>query len=77
MIMKHSITCSRISCYFAVSGFTVSVAIPVLLVNQGFLAVGGQVPSLGFLFLSLALPGRGLFRYGEHYFGSLCGFFIP
>lgn len=74
-IMKHLLPALGIAVIFAVSGFTVSVAIPVLLVNQGFLAVGGQAPTLGFLFLLLALAiGRGLFRYGEHYFGHYVAF---
>lgn len=74
-IMKHLLPALGLAIIFAVSGFTVSVAIPVLLLNQGFLAVGGQAPSLGFLFLLLALAiGRGLFRYGEHYFGHYVAF---
>ena len=76
-IMKHLLPALGLAVIFAVSGFTVSVAIPVLLVNQGFLAVGGQAPTLGFLFLLLALAiGRGLFRYGA-LFWSLCGFSFP
>ena len=74
-IMKHLLPALGIAVIFAVSGFTVSVAIPVLLVNQGFLAVGGQAPTLGFLFLLLAwsrtLP---LWRA---LFWSLCGFSFP
>ena len=69
-IMKHLLPALGLAVIFAVS-----VAIPVLLVNQGFLAVGGQAPTLGFLFLLLALAiGRGLFRYGEHYFGHYVAF---
>ena len=74
-IMKHLLPALGLAVIFAVSGFTVSVAIPVLLVNQGFLAVGGQAPTLGFLFLLLALAiGRGLFRSGERYFGHYVDF---
>ena len=74
-IMKHLLPALGLAVIFAVSGFIVSVAIPVLLVNQGFRAVGGQAPSLGFLFLLLGLAlARGLCRYGEHYFGHYVAF---
>ena len=38
-IMKHLLPALGLAVIFAVSGFTVSVAITILLVNQGFLAV--------------------------------------
>lgn len=60
---------------FAVSGFLTTLLIPSLILQLAWLALDGQSPSgiylLGLIGLALA---RGLFRYGEHYFGHYVAF---
>ena len=71
-IMKNLLPALGLAIIFAVSGFTVSVAIPVLLLNQGFLAVSRfSVSSFSFGHWSRTLP---LWRA---LFWPLCGFSFP
>ncbi|MCS4487832.1 amino acid ABC transporter ATP-binding/permease protein [Streptococcus sciuri] len=74
-VMKHRLPAIGLAIAFAVMGFVMTVAIPVLLVRLTFVALAGESPrliSLGVLLLFALL--RGIFRYGEHYFGHWVAF---
>ncbi|WP_062200442.1 amino acid ABC transporter ATP-binding/permease protein, partial [Streptococcus sp. DD04] len=60
---------------FAVLGFVTTLAIPSLLIILGFSALKNQAPSAWYVLLLIGLAlTRGLFRYGEHYFGHYVAF---
>ncbi|MGY3724933.1 ATP-binding cassette, subfamily C [Granulicatella balaenopterae] len=64
-----------IAVIFAVMGFFTSVLIPVILVELTFMVLAGK--SISYLVLGiLIILGilRGLFRYGEHYYGHYVAF---
>ena len=73
--VRHLIPHILIAVSFAVMGFLVTLIIPAMLVDLAWKALEGQTIDwyyLGILIL-LALS-RGLFRYGEHYFGHYVAF---
>lgn len=73
--VRHLIPHILIAVSFAVMGFLVTLLIPALLVHLVWQALEGETLAwyyLGALIL-LALS-RGLFRYGEHYFGHYVAF---
>lgn len=74
-VMKHLLPFIGLAVFFAVLGFVTTVAIPSLLIVLGFSALKGQVISFWSLLLLIGLAlARGLFRYGEHYFGHYVAF---
>lgn len=59
----------------AVLGFLTTLLIPALLIQLTWQALGGQRPTLFSLCLLVVLGlSRGIFRYGEHYFGHYVAF---
>lgn len=74
-VMKHRLPAIGLAIIFAVLGFVMTVAIPVLLVRLTFAALAGEKPELTSLVILLVFALlRGLFRYGEHYFGHWVAF---
>lgn len=73
--MKQLLPRIGLAVAFAVFGQVVTVAIPVLLIYLAFSVLSGQQVSFIWLvlFVCLALL-RGVFRYGEHYFGHYVAF---
>lgn len=60
---------------FAVLGFVTTLLIPGVIIDLGFVALTGQRPHWLFLGLLVVLGLlRGVFRYGEHYFGHYVAF---
>ena len=74
-VMKHRLPAIGLAIVFAVLGFVMTVTIPVLLVRLTFAALAGEKPELTSLVILLVFALlRGLFRYGEHYFGHWVAF---
>lgn len=74
-VMKHLLPYIGIAVLFAVFGFVVTVFIPSYLVRLIFGALSGKGLSLSSLaVLCLLALTRGIFRYGEHYFGHFVAF---
>lgn len=74
--MQYLLPYIGLAVFFAVMGFATTVGIPILLLQLAGQALErGEAPS-GLFFLVLVLLGflRGLFRYGEHYFGHYVAF---
>ena len=61
--------------FFAVFGFLITVYIPAKIISLGFDAVNGQkIKIISLIILVVLAISRGLFRYGEHYFGHYVAF---
>ena len=74
-VMKHRLPAIGLAIVFAVLGFVMTVTIPVLLVRLTFATLDGEKPELTSLVILLVFALlRGLFRYGEHYFGHWVAF---
>lgn len=74
-VMKNMLGVVCLAVVFAVLGFVVTVYIPVYIVNIGFDGLNGKTISWFSLFVLILLALlRGLFRYGEHYFGHYVAF---
>lgn len=73
--VRHLIPYIGIAVIFAVCGFLMTILIPTIIIYIAWNALEGQLPSLWVL-LILVVFGilRGLFRYGEHYFGHYVAF---
>lgn len=73
--MQHLLPRIGLAVFFAVMGQVTTVAIPVLLIHLAMKALAGETASILMLgiFILLALL-RGIFRYGEHYFGHYVAF---
>lgn len=73
--MKNLLPVIFVAVFFAVAGFIVTVYIPAMIVSIGFDSLEGVKPSfISLLILVLLAFSRGLFRYGEHYFGHFVAF---
>lgn len=73
--MKKLMPVIIIAVFFAVAGFIVTVYIPAFIVSVGFDAMEGIKPKfISLLILIVLAVSRGLFRYGEHYFGHYVAF---
>lgn len=74
-VMRHLLPFIGLAVLFAVLGFVTTLAIPSLLIILGFSALKNQAPSAWYVLLLIGLAlARGLFRYGEHYFGHYVAF---
>lgn len=74
-VMRHLLPFIGLAVLFAVLGFVTTLAIPSLLIILGFSALKNQAPSAWCVLLLIGLAlARGLFRYGEHYFGHYVAF---
>ncbi|MCF1283782.1 ABC transporter ATP-binding protein [Streptococcus sinensis] len=74
-VMRHLLPFIGLAVLFAVLGFVTTLAIPSLLIILGFFALKNQAPSAWYVLLLIGLAlARGLFRYGEHYFGHYVAF---
>lgn len=61
--------------FFAVFGFLITVYIPAKIISLGFDAVNGEkLKIISLIILVVLAISRGLFRYGEHYFGHYVAF---
>lgn len=74
-LVKHLIPHLVVAVSFAVLGFFATIIIPSIIITLAWSALDGQIPS-PFYLIALAILGllRGLFRYGEHYFGHFVAF---
>lgn len=74
-LVKHLKLQIGIAVGFAVLGFLATILIPSIIVDLGFKSLAGKTPQITML-LGLFCLGvlRGLFRYGEHYFGHYVAF---
>lgn len=73
--MKNLLPVILLAVFFAVAGFIITVAIPAMIISIGFDAMNGTKPSILSLFILIVMAvSRGLFRYGEHYFGHYVAF---
>ena len=74
-VMRHLLPFIGLAVLFAVLGFVTTLAIPSLLIILGFSALKNQAPSAWYVLVLIGLAlARGLFRYGEHYFGHYVAF---
>lgn len=61
--------------FFAVFGFLITVYIPARIISLGFDALNGEkIKIISLIVLVILAISRGLFRYGEHYFGHFVAF---
>lgn len=73
--MKKLLPIIVLAVFFAVMGFIVTIIIPSIIVKIGFDSIYGEKPKLIYLlYLIILAILRGLFRYGEHYFGHFVAF---
>lgn len=74
-VMKSMAGVVGLAVLFAVLGFIVTVYIPVYIVTIGFDGLNGKSISWISLVILITLAvARGMFRYGEHYFGHYVAF---
>ncbi|HEL0776008.1 TPA: ABC transporter ATP-binding protein [Streptococcus equi subsp. zooepidemicus] len=74
-MMKHLLAWIALAVVFAVLGFMLTVSIPTILAYLGLEVMAGHAIDLKWLYLFIAMALlRGLFRYGEHYFGHFVAF---
>ena len=73
--MKKLLPIILLAVFFAVFGFLITVYIPTKIISLGFDAVNGQkIKIISLIILVVLAISRGLFRYGEHYFGHYVAF---
>lgn len=73
--MKKLLPVILLAVFFAVFGFLIIVYIPAKIISLGFDALNGEkVKIISLIVLVVLAISRGLFRYGEHYFGHYVAF---
>lgn len=73
--MRKLLPVILLAVFFAVFGFLITVYIPAKIISLGFDAVNGEkVKIISLIILVVLAISRGLFRYGEHYFGHYVAF---
>ena len=73
--MKKLLPVILLAVFFAVFGFLITVYIPAKIISLGFDAVNGEkLKIISLIILVVLAISRGLFRYGEHYFGHFVAF---
>lgn len=73
--MRKLLPVILLAVFFAVFGFLITVYIPAKIISLGFDAVNGQkIKIISLIILVILAISRGLFRYGEHYFGHYVAF---
>ena len=73
--MRKLLPVILLAVFFAVFGFLITVYIPARIISLGFDAVNGQkIKIISLIILVVLAISRGLFRYGEHYFGHYVAF---
>lgn len=73
--MKKLLPVILLAVFFAVFGFLITVYIPAKIISLGFDAVNGEkIKIISLIVLVIFAISRGLFRYGEHYFGHFVAF---
>lgn len=73
--MRKLLPVILLAVFFAVFGFLITVYIPTKIISLGFDAVNGQkIKIISLIILVVLAISRGLFRYGEHYFGHYVAF---
>ena len=73
--MKKLLPVILLAVFFAVFGFLITVYIPAKIISLGFDALNGEkVKIISLIILVVLAISRGLFRYGEHYFGHYVAF---
>ena len=73
--MRKLLPVILLAVFFAVFGFLITVYIPAKIISLGFDAVNGQkIKIISLIILAVLAISRGLFRYGEHYFGHYVAF---
>lgn len=74
-LMRKLLPVILLAVFFAVFGFLITVYIPAKIISLGFDAVNGEkVKIISLIILVVLAISRGLFRYGEHYFGHYVAF---
>lgn len=73
-VMKHRLPAIGLAIIFAVLGFVMTVAIPVLLVRLTFAALAGEKPELTSLVILLVFALLRALSLREHYFGHWVAF---
>ena len=73
--MKNLLPVILLAVFFAVFGFLITVYIPAKIISLGFDVLnGGKLNIFSLIILVILAVSRGLFRYGEHYFGHYVAF---
>ncbi|AXU10060.1 ABC transporter ATP-binding protein [Parvimonas micra] len=73
--MKKLLPIILLAVFFAVFGFLITVYIPARIISLGFDALNGEkIKIISLIVLVIFAISRGLFRYGEHYFGHFVAF---
>lgn len=73
--MKRLLPVILLAVFFAVFGFLITVYIPAKIISLGFGVLNGEdLKIYSLVFLVVLAISRGLFRYGEHYFGHFVAF---
>ncbi len=73
--MKKLLPVILLAVFFAVFGFLITVYIPARIISLGFDALNGEkIKIISLIVLVTLAISRGLFRYGEHYFGHFVAF---
>ena len=73
--MKRLLPIILLAVFFAVFGFLITVYIPAKIISLGFGVLNGEdLKIYSLVFLVVLAISRGLFRYGEHYFGHFVAF---
>lgn len=73
--MKKLLPVILLAVFFAVFGFLITVYIPARIISLGFDALNGEkIKIISLVVLVILAISRGLFRYGEHYFGHFVAF---
>ncbi|WP_455087343.1 ABC transporter ATP-binding protein [Parvimonas micra] len=73
--MKKLLPVILLAVFFAVFGFLITVYIPAKIISLGFDALNGEkIKIISLIVLVILAISRGLFRYGEHYFGHFVAF---
>lgn len=73
--MKKLLPIILLAVFFAVFGFLITVYIPARIISLGFDSLNGEkIKIISLIVLVILAISRGLFRYGEHYFGHFVAF---
>lgn len=73
--MKKLLPVILLAVFFAVFGFLITVYIPARIISLGFDSLNGEkIKIISLIVLVILAISRGLFRYGEHYFGHYVAF---
>lgn len=73
--MKKLLPVILLAVFFAVFGFLITVYIPARIISLGFDSLNGEkIKIISLIILVVLAISRGLFRYGEHYFGHYVAF---